>query len=217
MTSRLPLGRTVATCVGVFFLGVAAYFFFLSYVNRAYFWHPARFGCLAAISVDLSTPGTYTASFDYGQPIHNGFLGLDVPERILSNTSPDVLLAGLQGTYAIFDADGKQFIKGPLVEDPNRIRTRYYQKIIELRDLGDWYGRVKWKINATIIQGAPNLKGIPHRLVFIDSEPVFRLRIARLLYTFIICAALLVGVVILTIITRITLWKRKRPENSKVL
>ena len=215
MTSRFPLGRTFATCVGVFFLGVAAYFF-LSWVNRAYFWHRARFGCLMALSVDFSTPGTYTASFEYGQPIHNGFLGLEVPDRILSDTSPDVLLSGLQGTYTIIDEDGKQIIRGPLVEDPNEIRLRYFQNIIELRDLFDWYGKVKWKINATVTHGAPNLKGIPQRLVLIDSEPAVRLRIALFLYTFIICGALLVGIIILTIVAVISLGKRKRLENSKV-
>jgi hypothetical protein len=167
-----------------------------------------------AVSVDFSTPGTYTASFKYDQYIHNGFLGLDVPDRVLSETSPDVLLSGLQGTYAIIDEDGKQIIRGPLVEDPNEIRLRYLQNIIELHNLFSWYGKVKWKINATVTQGAPNLKGIPQRLVLMDTQRAFGLGTALLLCTFIICGALLAGVIILTNVAVISLRKRKRLKNS---
>ena len=218
MTSRFQLGRTVtiATCVGVFFLGLAVFFFFLSWVSHAYFWHRARFGCLMAISVDFSTPGTYTASIEYDQPIHNGFLGLDVPDRALSEKSPDVLVSGLQGTFAIVDENGMQITGGPLVGDPNEIRLRYFQNIIELRELFDWYGKVKWKINTDVTQGAANLKGIPQHLVLINSEPAVRFRIPHFLYTFISWGALLAGIIIMTIVTVISLGKSKRLENNKM-
>jgi hypothetical protein len=166
-----------------------------------------------ALRVDFSTPGTYTASFEYDQPIHNCFLGLDVPDRILSDMSPDVLLSGLQGTYAIIDEDGKQIIRGPLVGDPNEIRLRYFQNIIELRELFDWYGKVKWKVNATVAQGAPCLKGIPQRLVLIDRTNALRF-VDDVLF-FVTCASSLLAAIILTIVIGISVRKRKQPENSK--
>ena len=210
---RFPLRRAIAACVAVFFFGTAAYFFALSMMNRAHFTHEARFGVVVALSVDFSTPGTYTASFDHWPPVlSHAILGLDVPGRVLSETTPDVLLSGLQGTFEILDADGSKICSGLLIADPNMIATRYFQNVIELRTLGSWYGEVKWKINVTVTQGAPRLEGIPQRFVLIDV-PIFREGL--LPNSVLALLALLVGVVILIVVAVKSLHKKKLPEYSQ--
>ena len=213
INSRFPLGRAIATCVVVFFLGVAGVCFFSSLVNRAYFRSQARFGCLMALSVDLSTPGTYSASFDYRPIIENAFLGLDVPKAILSETSPDVLVSGLQGTFTILDADGSRIFRGRLVQDPNNLIARHFKNLIQLVYLGSWYGEVKWQINVTITQGAPRLKGIPQRLVLFDNQHAFRFKDD--FYTFFGSIVLLLAVIIFIVVAAAYLRKRKRLKNGQ--
>jgi len=213
MLRRFPLRCTIAACVAVFFFGVAAYLFALSLMNRAHFTHEARFGIVVALSIDFSTPGTYTASFDHWPPVlSHAILGLDVPGRILSETPPDVLLSRLQGTYAILDANGSQIFSGLLVEDPNRVATRYFQNVIELRTLGSWYGEVKGKINVTVTHGAPRLEGISQRFVLID---VSRFREGLLYNSVLALLALLIGAVILINVAVKSLRKKKLPEHSQ--
>lgn len=210
MIRRFPLRRAIAVCVAVFFFVAAAYFLAMS---RDHFSHEARFGVVAALSVDFSTPGTYTASFDHWPPIlSHAFLGLDVPGRVLSETPPDVLLSGLQGTFEILDADGSKIFSGLLVADPNRIATRYFRNVIELRTLGSWYDKVKWKINVTVTHGAPRLEKMAQRFVLIDV-PRFR---EDLLYNSVLALlALLAGSVILIIVAVKSLRKKNLPEHSQ--
>jgi len=213
MLRRFPLKRAIAVCVAVFFFGAAAYFFAMSLMNRAHFTHEARFGFVAALSVDFSTPGTYTASFDHWPPIlSHAILGLDVPGRVLSETPPDELLSGLQGTYVILDADGSKFFSGLLVADPNRITTRYFRNFIELCTLGSWYSEVKGKIIVTITHGAPRLEGIAQRFAFIDV-PIFR--DGLLPNSVLALLALLVGTVILIDVAVKSFRKKKPPEHNQ--
>ncbi|UCC97879.1 MAG: hypothetical protein JSW66_18785 [Phycisphaerales bacterium] len=215
MSTRFPLGRIIATSVAVCFLGVACVGFFLSYVTRAYFWHPARFNCLATLSVDFSAPGTYAATFDYGPTaMHDVSLGLDVPKTVLSKTPLNVLLSGLQGTFSILDEDGTEIVRGSLVGDSNGIRVRHFQNIVELCSLRDWYGKANWQINVTVTRGAPRLKGIRQRLVLFDGEAAFRLRTTRLFQAFVACTALLLAAIILIVVALKFFRKRKQQGNS---
>ncbi|HUV62718.1 MAG TPA: hypothetical protein VMW24_02410 [Sedimentisphaerales bacterium] len=217
MSGRFPLGRIIATCVAVFFLGVAGVSFLLFYANRAYFWHPARFKCLAALSVDFSTPGTYSASFNYYPPIiSDGLVGLDIPKRTLSQTPPEVLLSGLQGTYSILDAEGRRIFNRPLVEESNKTKMLWRRNIIVLGNLGSWYdNKVAWQMNVTVTQGAAHLERIPHRFVLMDraeaSVAIDRISIPCALLT---CAALPAGAIILAVVVRKSLRKRKQPMHS---
>ncbi|MFB0552624.1 MAG: hypothetical protein ACETWQ_04830 [Phycisphaerae bacterium] len=214
--SRFPLGRTTATWKAVFFLGLVGVFFFLCLLYRANLYYRMRFGRVMALSVDFSTPGDYIASIKYRPAVKDAILGLDVPKKILSEMSADELHSGLQCTYTIRDKDGKKLFSGSLVQEPIRPGPHPYENVIQLAYLGDWYGEVKWQINATITQGAPALKGIPHRLVLIDDEvrleftfPLF------LLYWFIAPPVLLVAAITLIALVAASLRKRKRLSNSQ--
>ena len=214
--SRFPLGRTTATWKAVFFLCLVGVFFFLCLLYRANLYYRMRFGRVMALSIDFSTPGSSTASINYRPAVKDAILGLDVPKKILSKTSPETLLSGLQGNFTILDADGKKLISGSLAQEHIKLGPPLYENIIQLAYLGDWYGEVKWQINATITQGAPALKGIPHRLVLIDDEvrleftfPLF------LLYWFITPPVLLVTALTLIALVAASLSKRKRLSNSQ--
>ena len=217
MAGKFPLGRAIAVCAAVFLLGVAGSgFLLLDLVNRAYSWHRARFNCPAAVSVDFSTPGIYAASFEYALPMGHPILGLDIPRKTLSQMRPDVLLSGLEGTYAIVDADGTEIFGGPLIEDPNNIKVTCFGTIMELRQFGSWYGEVKWRITATVTKGAARLEGIPQRLVFIDTGEALRsIDSAWAPYGCLVCAALPVAVIILIVVAGVSLRKSKQPRKTQ--
>ena len=108
MSSRLPIGRTIAA---LFFFGVACLNFRVCLLQYAESRRRQRFQCPVALSVDFSAPNAYSASFDRGNAyVRDAYLGLDIPETALSGAAPEALLASLQGTYAVLDAEGK---KGP--------------------------------------------------------------------------------------------------------
>ena len=171
MWRGLSLKCMIASCVAVFFLGVAFLCFFFFFRNRAYFQSPVRFDCVMAIRVDFSTPGTYSATIT-SKPryVENAYLVLDLPKRVLSETDPTLLITGLKGTYEIIDNDGKQIIRGSIVEDPNYLKSHLSKNFIGLGKIGSWYEFVQWQINVNIKQGATNLKGIPQRLILFDRN-----------------------------------------------
>jgi hypothetical protein len=165
--------------------------------------------------VDFSAPGTYRASFDYGPTaLHDLSIGLDVAKTQLSETQPVELLSGLQGTFSILEADGTKVFGGPLVEDPDAIRVRHFQNIVELRSLGDWYEKANWQISVSVTQGAPALKGIRQRLVLFDGEIAFKLGIARLFQAIVGCACLLVAAILLTVVALKSFRKRRQPKTG---
>ena len=214
--SRFPLGCTTATWMAVFFLGLVGVSFLLCRLYRANLWYRMRFGRVMSLSVDFSSPGVYTASIDYRPAVKDAILGLDVPKATLSETSPDVLVSGLQGNFTILDADGKRLISGSLAQEHIKLGPPPYENIIQLAYLGSWYGDVKWQINATITQGAPYLEGIPQRLVLIDDEVRFRFTFPLfLLYRFIALPVLLVAAIILITLVAASIRKRKRRKNDQ--
>lgn len=215
MRSRLPFVHKIATWKVVLFLGLVGVFFFFCLLYRANLYYRMRFGRVMALSVDFSSPGDYTAFIKYRPAVKDAILGLDVPKKMLSKTSPETLLSGLQGIYTILDKDGKKLFSGSLVQEPIRPGLIPNETVVQLAYLGDWYGEVKWQINVTITQGAPALKGIPHQLVLIDDEvrleftfPLF------LLYWFIAPPVLLVAAITLIALIAASLSKRKQPSKS---
>jgi hypothetical protein len=214
MPKRISIGRVIGICSAVFFISVGLFFFSWSLFDRAYFWHRARYGTLMALSVDFSTTGTYTASLDYGQKIKDAFLGLDVPKKALSNKSPEELLSGLQGNFSIIDTDGKEIFSGPLIQDPNMIKTYYINNLIVLRSLFSWYDEANWQINVTITNRGRNLIGIPQRLVLMDDIVIFSSRAQGFIFNVISGGCLFIGTIIIIVIA-VSRSKSKRPKNKE--
>jgi len=171
---KLLSRRRIAVCVAVFFLGVAGRIFLADRADNVYFWHEWRFDCLAALSVDFSAPGTYTASFRHWREMTgpDTLLGLDVPKKTLAEVSPGELVAGLEGTFSIRDEDGVRIFWGSLIEDPNKISARKPPEWIKLRRFNDTYAYdvANWQIDVIVTKGAPRLKGVPQRLVLIERH-----------------------------------------------
>lgn len=195
MRHKLPSGCRIAVYTGVFFLGSAGVCFLLLRMNRVYFWHKQRFNCLAALSVDLSAPGTYTASFDHWRWIDNlAVMGLDVPGKVLAETPPAELLAGLQGTYSIRDATGGRVFWGTLLEDPSDVSASVFPGIIQLHRFPACYGDMKWKIDVMVSEGAPLLKGVPQRLVLVDKRSSFGPATVTMWLSLIIAVIIFMGI-----------------------
>lgn len=213
MRRGLSLKCKIATCVAIFFLGVAGFCFFSYWMNLAYFRSRARFCCLMAIRVDFSAPRTYSSSIN-SKPmfLEKAFLALDVPKRVLTKTDPELLLSGLEGTYEIIDTDGKRIIRGSIIGDPNDLKSRHFKNLIELIQFSSWYEFVQWQINITITQGAPRLKDVPQRLVLYDQSGNYMIQEdLRKLFGL---ANLILGVVILIIVSAVSIYKKKQLSSS---
>ncbi|MHC4170279.1 MAG: hypothetical protein ACYSWQ_25330 [Planctomycetota bacterium] len=209
MRRKLPSQRRLAVYLAIFFLGVAGVCFVSLMVDGVYFWHQQRFTCLAALSVDLSTPGTYTASMQHWPRILNWVvLGLDVPRKVLAETPPGELIAGLEGTYSVRDEDGVRIFWGAIVEDPNEVSTCSYPNIVRLSRLDSWYGEVKWQVDVIVTHGAPGLKGVRQRLVLIDKMD--RLSDWRTVGA---CFALFIAATILIFV--LDNWRREKKRQQK--
>ena len=214
MWRGLSIRCKIASCVAVFFLGVAGLCFFSVFMSRAYFRSRARFCCLMAIRVDFSAPGTYSSSIN-SKPhyLENTYLYLDVPKQVLSKTDPKVLLSGLKGTYEIIDTDGKRIFGGSLITDPNNLKSRHFKNLIELIHHFEWYEFVQWQINITITQGAAQLKDIPQQLILFDLSHNYMMQEdLRKLFGW---ANLILAVTILIIVAIVSFRKRKLIECSK--
>jgi hypothetical protein len=211
MPRKLPSRRRIAIYVAVLFLAVAGICFLSLRMNSVYFWHHLRFNCLAALSVDFSVPGTYTASIHHRPPIFNyPILGLDVPRKVLAETSPGELVAGLRGTYSIRDAaDGVKIFWGSLVEDPNEVSAGEFPDIILLHRFHEWYDEAKWQIDVIVTEGAPRLKGVRQRLVLVGNgsslSPV----------TVLMWVALVVAAIILVVVVAGRFRGKKSPKEDK--
>jgi len=216
MWRGLSLRCKIAVFVAVFFLCVAGYCFFFRFRNQAYFRSHVRFDCVTAIRVDFSAPGTYSASvISKPRYIENAYLVLDLPKRVLSETNPEALLSGLEGSFEIMDEDGKQIIWDSIPRDANNLKSHLSENFISLTKIGSCYEFVKWQMNITITKGARRLKGIPHRLVMFDRDS--NLNISEDICTLFGLASLILAVIILIVVTAVSRRKRKLIEgNPKV-
>ena len=195
MRHKLPSRRKIGLYVAVFFLGIAGVCFLLLRINSVYFWHKQRFNCLVALSVDLSAPGTYAASFDHWRWIDSfAVMGLDVPGKVLAETPPAELLAGLQGTYSIRDATGGRVFWGALLEEPNNVPASDFPGIIQLRRFPACYGDMKWQIDVIVTKGAPLLKSVPQRLVLVDKRSSFGPATVLMWFSLIVAVIIVMGV-----------------------
>ncbi len=164
--NRSP-GRMIAYGAAVLLLIFGAYCLLSLRARHADLQRSLRFTYPLALGADFSSAGEYRASFVRG-PAHyvkRSHLGLDVPETVLSGTSPDTLLAGLEATYTIVDADGEKVYSGPLAAHTNKGAPRGFPNVIRLTDDLRWYPKGLHRIDATVMRGAPALKGVPQRLV----------------------------------------------------
>ena len=213
MCRKLPSRRRIAVCVAVFFLGVAGICFLVVRADSVYFWHEQRFDCLAALSVDFSAPGAYTASIHHWTAIGlYALMGLDVPKKILDKMSPVELLDGLEGTYSIRDEDGVKVFWGSLVEDPNKVSACEITEIIQLHRFDSTYRIVNWQVDVIVTEGAPRLKGVPQRLVLVDRRSIL-LDLRKVLMWF----SLIVAVIILMAVEGGRYQDKKRLKNGKKL
>jgi len=210
----LHLERWVAVGMALLFLWVAGGYFVNAWVDDVYFWHQWRFDCLAALSVDFSAPGTYSASFRHWRSLTgpDTLLGLDVPKKTLAEVSPGELVAGLEGTFSIRDENGVRIFWGPLIEDPNMVSARKPPGMIDLRRFDDTsaYGPANWQIDVIVTKGAPRLKGVPQRLVLIASRFVFSDLPKACMWL-----PLIVAVLILMGVEGSRYQDKKRPKSSK--
>lgn len=213
MSSRLPIGRTIGA---IFFLGVACYLFLGCLLHCAKCRRRQRFRCPVALGVDFSAPGAYAASFDWRKVyVRDAYLGLDIPETALSGAAPEALLASLQGTYAVLNAEGKKVLSGSLAQDVDTDRLPRFE-IIRLVHWGVFPLGGKCKINVTVAQGAPELKGIPQRLVIvIDDGLDFMFPPVRWIM-YIGCVCLLLAVIILTAPIAVSVCAKKRRDKSQL-
>jgi len=171
-----------------------------------------------ALGVDFSAPGAYAASFDCRRVyVRDAYLGLDIHETALSGAAPEVLLASLQGTYAVLDAEGKKLFSGSLAQDVDTVRLPGFE-LIRLVHWG-YFPLGKCKINVTVAQGAPELKGIPQRLVVvIDDGLAFTTSpsIRSIMYIGCVCLLLAVIVTILTARIAVSVCAKKRRDKSQL-
>lgn len=196
MSRRWTSRRQIAVYVALLLLAAAGACFVSLHLSRAHFWHDQRFNCLAALSVDLSAPGTYTASIRHWTAIHHhAILGLDVPRTVLEETSPGELLDGLQGTYSIRDEGGTRIFWGSLVEDPNDVSLCESPAIIQLHRFDPRYRIANWQVDVIVTNGAARLKGVPQRLVLVDRWFTFLdMRKVVMWFSLIVAVLILMGV-----------------------
>jgi len=199
--------------MALFFFGVACLNFRICFLQYTESRRRQRFQCPLALSVDFSTPNAYSASFDRREGyVRAAYLCLDIPETTLSEASPEVLLASLQGTYAVLDAEGKKLFYGSLAQDVETVRLPRFEIIRLVR--WEAFPLGKCKINVTVAQGAPELKGIPQRLVVVifDEHNFIFPPIRWFLYFG--CVCLLLAVIILTAPIAVSVYAKKRRNKS---
>ena len=218
MWKGLSLKCKIAGCVAIFFLGVACFCFAVSAIKNANFWHRVRFGCLMALRVDFSAPGAYMANFNSPADMKGAFLGLDVPDSVLSDMSADVLLSGLEGNYTILGAGGKKVFSGLFTRDSFEFNKESWKKnIIDFEERLDKFFHElpegKCQITVTITEGANNLKSIPQRLILVGDSIGFGLLDIRL-HIFFGCVLLLLAIIILFIVAIVSRRKMKLIESS---
>ena len=166
MSSRLPIGPTI---VFIFLLGMACLVFWGHLVRFSESRRRQRFRCPVALGVDFSAPSAYAASFECRKVyVRDAYLGLDIHETALSGAAPEVLLASLQGTYAVLDAEGEKVLSGSLAQDVETVRLPGFE-LIRLVHWG-YFPLGNCQINVKVAQGAPELKGIPQRLVVVIDD-----------------------------------------------
>jgi len=182
-------------------------------VDNVFFWHEQRFNSLAALSVDFSAPGAYSASIHHWTAIDlYALMGLDVPKKILNKTPPVELLEGLEGTYSIHDENGDRIFWGSLVEDPNNVSLCESPEMIQLRRFDSTYRIVNWQVDVIVTKGAPRLKGVPQRFVLIDRKFIF-LDLRKVLMWF----SMIVAVVVLMAVEGARYQEKKNLMNDKKL
>lgn len=210
MAVRFPWGRAAAAGVAVLFLVLACVFYLRYAVDRAAAQYWTRSGDLAAWKADLSTPGTYSVSFQIEPNMQDPILELEIPRAFAVHRSPKELLAGLHATCRFVASAGKTVFSGglpyfPLDEQPGRESIRLAEFGYNLAGL--------CQVTFTVDQGAPALKNVPHRLVVLGHMASFSARTEAEMSVWMGHAALVIAAVILVVVALCSRHQRARPVS----
>ena len=210
MATRFLLKRAIAVGLAVLLIVAACPCYLRRAEDSCGLQHWLRCGYMAALNADLSKAGEYSVSFE-AQHVDPA-LELEVPQDIGSRISPGELLAGLQATSELIDSRGALLYAGRIPTDTPRLFPPDSGRI-PLVEYG-YSGIERHKINVTISQPAPALKGVPHRLIVMSHNQNSAARHGKTALAFVGRAALLVATVILMAVL-VTSRRKPNLQNNK--
>jgi len=210
---KLPIARTIASVIAGGLIIAGGFFLIEAYRLRQEFDRHIQARPLD-LKVDLSQPGKFNGEFHQTwRACHSQTINLHVPANVIAKIPPSDLLAPLDFKWQITDSDGRVIVDNEFSGrldwtdrfDGEAITLAYFRPF----DLGTY------TFGFTVITGAPQLAGIPQRLVSeyqacgLELLPVFFTRALGII-------ALVVASIILLVIRSITKRKQKaiRQQND---
>lgn len=209
MKKNRPIGRIIACVIAGVLVVAGAFFLVEAYRIRQEFYRQSETRPLD-LAVDLSQPGEFTAPFKQTwQACHGQAINLHVPTNALAGVSPADLLASLDFTWQIADADGKVVADNDSASDllwdnkpyGDTIPLAYFWPV----DLGEY------TFSCSVVTGAPVLVGLEQHLVC-QYQPCGLEMLAAVFCTGIGIAALVIAGMILLIVRAVT--RRKRRDQT---
>ena len=202
---KFPIGRIIATVIGVLILAFGINMLVTSHRSRQGFeeWKVAR---PIDIEVDFSKPGTFSGPLHQTCQIsHDELLGIEVPKETLSDLTETELLEGLEFDCLITDEQGKAVIERNFKSNPDWETQRIDQMIPLLSILS--FPNGDYTLTVHIKEGAPKLASIPQRLVARYMLCGMELMVAQI-SLIIGVVALVIATVLLLVVLVVTLQKR---------
>jgi hypothetical protein len=200
--------------VAALFLVLACFFYLGYFVDRAAAQYWTRSGHLAAWRADLATPATYSVSFQIEPNLSDPILELEIPRAVAARKSPKELLSGLHATLDFVDPAGEVVFLGGFGED-DRWSDRPGSASIRLSEFGYYNLTGRCRVDVTVKQGAPALKGIPHQFVLLGHMASFSTGMGTRASAFMGHATLSAAALILLAVALSSLYKRWRPVDHQ--